>query len=192
MYERQKGPCAVSWCDRDAKTKGYCKTCYTRWQKGRDPEKIPMFKIHRDATPEERLQSAGWTVTETGCWEWAGRLDKKGYGVLALREKRQVFAHRTAYSVWVGDLVDGLSICHRCDNPKCINPEHLWQGSTLENLQDMTVKERGNTRKLTAADVVEIRERRENRESMNDLAKEFGVHESTIRNAVKGRTWKHV
>lgn len=192
MYEKQEGPCAVSWCDAPAKTKGYCKRCYSRWRKHGDPERTPRRLVSGDASPEDRLKFAGWTVTDSGCWEWDGRLDKQGYGVLALRDKRQVFAHRTAYSVWVGELIDGQAVCHACDNPKCINPEHLWQGTNGDNLRDMTIKERGNTRKLTADDVREIRRRRANRERVDDLAEEFGVNVSTVYNAVKGRTWKHV
>lgn len=192
MYEKQEGPCAVSWCQEDAKTKGYCRNCYNRWRKHGNPERTPRRMVNGDASPEERLKFAGWTTTESGCWEWGGRLDKKGYGVLALREKRQVFAHRTAYETWVGPIPEGLNILHECDNPPCINPEHLHPGTQKENLDEMVSRGRRNSFKPKYSEVREMRERIAAGESSENIARDYRVTVATVEGIRRGETWKHV
>lgn len=75
------------------------------------------------------------------CWEWQGGLTQSGYGRLYLNGK-MVRAHRISYFLHKGDIKEKNIICHSCDNPKCVNPEHLWQGSSKDNVQDMIRKGR--------------------------------------------------
>lgn len=187
--------CSTSWCSEKPRTRNMCVACYSAWYKGHDPEQPRRRKVPKDATDEDRLRSYGWTVTESGCWEWDGRRDKKGYGVLCLHAQRQVFAHRTAFAVWVGELDPKLSVCHRCDNPPCINPEHLWQGTERDNKVDMATKGRGNTARLTPLAVQELRALYTapfDRGLVPRLAKQYGVSTSAIRAVLHGRTWKNV
>lgn len=190
--------CSNDWCSKPAKVRGWCNNCYSRFQNGKDPTTKPRPKAPKNLALEDRLSFRGWTViqrntpyAEGPCWEWGGSRDRKGYGTLSLPPKTTVFAHRLAYTLWVSDPGDA-GVLHHCDNPPCINPKHLWLGTTKDNLQDMTRKERGNTVKLTATEVAELR-RREYRRGCNVIwAKEFGVSPSTISAARTGVTWRHL
>lgn len=80
--------------------------------------------------------------SDTGCWEWLGRLNEKGYGVIDLGDNPPQRVHRIAFRLHNGYINDKLIICHKCDNPKCINPEHLFEGTAWDNTCDMINKGR--------------------------------------------------
>lgn len=141
------------------------------------------------------------------CWEWRGRLDKKGYGVFHVANLKYGRTHRIAYLIAVGDIDDGLSICHKCDNRKCVRPDHLFLGTNEDNTRDMVekgrnkswMKEPGATRgensfrsKLTDDLVVSIRRRIRNGEMGKDVARELGISHPTLSEAKCGRLWSHV
>ena len=77
-----------------------------------------------------------------GCWDWPLAIANTGYGNFIARESGIVGAHRMAYHVFRGTLTEGLCVCHACDNRKCFNPAHLFQGSRADNLLDMRLKGR--------------------------------------------------
>lgn len=137
---------------------------------------------------------------DNGCWFWSGRRNRRGYGVAWTPASRSPQgAHRAAYEAWVGPIPEGMLICHRCDNPPCINPAHLWAGTQSENIEDMWRKRRGfdvrgegNGRaKLTADDARIIRSLR-GIETQESLAKRYGITQGAISRIQSGKAWGHV
>lgn len=76
-----------------------------------------------------------------GCWIWTGSKNSKGYGRVRI-DKKEYMAHRISYNIYLGEIPYGLFICHKCDNPSCVNPEHLFTGTARDNTQDMLSKNR--------------------------------------------------
>jgi len=131
------------------------------------------------------------------CWEWQGQRNDQGYGLFSI-EGRQNRAHRIAWQLHNSATPGLLFVCHHCDNPACVNPDHLFLGTVADNTQDMYDKGRGMAgekhyfAKLKTKDIPEIRYRHEEGERSVDIAKVFGVARTTINDVVSGRTWKHV
>ncbi len=136
-----------------------------------------------------------------GCWEWTAGAIRNGYGRFKLHGK-DVLAHRVAYKIYVGDIPDGLFVCHSCDNPRCCNPAHLWLGTNADNTKDMVEKgrcrsagprgEQNGMSRLTKADVLEIKSKRAYGTNQYVLAKEYGVSQSLISLVCSGKVWSHV
>lgn len=133
-------------------------------------------------------------VMDSGCHEWMGCLAKNGYGMLHLNGKT-AFAHRVAFELANGQIMGNAYVLHRCDNRKCVNPDHLFLGSFQDNMDDMVEKnrhaagERNGHAKLTGEQVREIRSIGG---SNTDTAKVYGVTPSLVSMIRSGRIWKHV
>lgn len=145
-----------------------------------------------------RINQYTFPEPNTGCWLWgAATRDKKGYGVLKVKGKMQ-FAHRLNYQIHKGEIPKGLFVCHRCDTPTCINPEHLFLGTTQENTQDRTNKgrdirgEKQWNSKLTDAIVTAIRDAHKAGYKRKDIAKYFGVKYGHVTDILNRRAWTHL
>ena len=151
-----------------------------------------------------RLQRLSTIDPDTGCWNWTSST-RNNYGRLIVGSRtdgtrKSVSAHRLSYETFVGTIPDGMVVCHKCDNPKCINPDHLFVGTRQDNVDDREAKNRNNhfvgessgRAKLSETDVVSMRRLREKGETFQSIADRFGVAKKTTIQAVKGETWKHI
>ena len=161
--------------------KGYCPKHYSRWYKHGDPN--VRFRGRND-TLEDRLRLRGWDETAEGCWEFRGAKSPSGYGSMHFQYRTQA-AHRWAYMAWVGPIPEGHVVRHKCDNPPCINPDHLETGTHADNSRDMRERGRNNhVRKLNSTDVVDIRWLHCLGARQVDIARAFNVSKTAIRKIV--------
>jgi hypothetical protein len=121
----------------------------------------------------------------TGCWVWAGTIQRGGYGNACLGGRVRP-AHRVFYEDARGSIPEGLDLDHLCRNRACVNPDHLEPVTRAVNIQ------RGKLSKLNDMVVREIRERREAGETYPSLAREYGVSVWTVWQAATRRQWKNV
>ncbi len=91
---------------------------------------------------EKFFKSISNSDHENGCWEWKAKKDKNGYGIIYATKNTR--AHRFSYELYHGKIFENLIICHKCDNPPCVNPDHLFMGTHKDNAQDRQQKNRGH------------------------------------------------
>lgn len=177
--------CAICGGDftRKKSSAKYCSRKCLGQANGRRRQKINLLDF-----------SANGTALANGCLEWKFARDKDQYGTLTIgRVKRR--AHDVAYEKAFGPLQPGHFACHFCDNPPCIQPDHLFAGTPLANAQDMARKDRvshgqgHHCAKLTEDDVRYIRTALM---SARRLAVHFGVAANTVRKIRSGATWRRL
>jgi hypothetical protein len=140
----------------------------------------------------------GWTVVESGCHEWNGAVKKDwGYGTFSTSTGKSVLAHRFFYEHTHGYLPNDIFVCHECDNPACVNLDHLFPGTAGDNNRDRhkkgrsgwAPKEDNGNHKLTLIKVREIRAKYAAGALQWELADDYGVHQTAISSIVRGATW---
>jgi hypothetical protein len=159
-----------------------------------------------EAEKVKRFWSRVATAGNDDCWLWTAAKHTQGYGLCSYRPNAR--AHRVAWELTKGPIPPGMMVCHKCDNPPCCNPNHLFIGTNTDNVVDMELKRRSKhvkgeshgASKLSEADVAEIRRRYKPRVghrpnsgvSQKKLAEEYGVHRATIQLILSGKNWKHI
>lgn len=154
--------------------------------------------------PTEKVIAKFWSLVDRRgddeCWGWSG-YSRNGYGTF--RCEHHVWrAHRLSYELHhqpipVGPVSGTWAVCHHCDNPSCTNPRHLFLGDHKVNAWDAQLKgrttrgERAGRAGMTTEQVEEAKRRYMAGERQIDIAREFGVHQSTVSKALTGATWKH-
>lgn len=133
---------------------------------------------------------------EDECWPWLGGRDKDGYGYIRPDSKTTIPAHRVAYELEYGPILDDMLICHTCDNPPCQNPKHLFAGTPLDNTADRIAKgrkhdqngKRNPNSKLTELQVVEIFNLR-GKERQRVTAMRYGIHQRYVGVIQRKKVW---
>lgn len=183
--------CTLNGCNGKHKAMGYCDLHYRRFKESGDPE-YWKWPIESDRF---------WAKVDKGrddeCWEWKAGLSMGGYGKYSLKGNT-VLAHRMSYVMANGDIPNGLFVCHSCDNRKCVNPNHLWLGSSQDNATDCLNKNRtlkgesnGNS-KLNNEQVLKIRSLIRDGRSISSIARDFNISNPIIANIRDGKNWSHV
>lgn len=162
---------------------------------------IPGKRGFQVVAMAERFHSRYSPEPNSGCWLWTGMLTHDGYGRIRDGKKRKL-AHRVSWELHKGEIGGALLVCHHCDTPACVNPDHLFVGTGSDNMRDMVAKgrcpdNRGRMRpgsanrysKLTEEAVRHIRARVM---SPADYAKLYGVSRNTIYGARLGYRWAHI
>ena len=153
---------------------------------------------------EARFWNKVQRLSDDECWIWTAGQDKDMYGKFKLYYDGNLIdirAHVYSWELFVGHPLPkniGLQVCHKCDHPYCVNPHHLFIGTTQDNTKDRDEKgrqargEKHILSKLTEINVKEIRELHKNDMSITQLSHRFQVGWTTIACAINGKTWKHV
>lgn len=158
-------------------------------------------------TLQERFSEKVSPEPMSGCWLWTGAADPNGYGHIRAGGKKmpQVGAHRVAWELANGTIPDGLFVCHRCDNPACVNPAHLFLGTSGDNMRDKVRKGRcGDTRahrvargsghhkaKLNEETVVDVKRLlSEGRLTQKEIGRRFGISQTAVHYINIGRNWR--
>lgn len=160
----------------------------------------------RRRSPSERFWAkVRKSENPNGCWVWTGAKDPLGYG--RFREStpalsKLITTHRFAWTITYGPIPEGLCVLHRCDNPPCVRPDHLWLGTLRDNARDMVNKGRNFVRenhgelngmsRLTADRVRDIVKRSAAGEPRKDIAQRHSVTTQMICHIMRGHSWKHV
>ena len=160
----------------------------------REKARIRMTEMRRQPHPLVRFESFYNIDQTTQCWNWNRKKDKNGYGIFFLNGGAER-AHRFSYKHYRKiDPLD-LMVCHRCDNPSCVNPDHLFLGTCQDNLRDALQKGRfaiGDLNGRSKLTPEQVKELLQSPESGASLAKKWGVNRSTINRIRRGEGWRNV
>lgn len=211
------GPCSFPGCRHIRHSGDLCSAHATMRRKG-----IPLYPLRRKSIPVEerfwaKVNKDGPTQPhmESPCWLWLGSLGRP-YGEIGVGARGQRYrAHRLSWMLSFGDIPTGMHVCHRCDTPACVRPDHLWVGTNAENRADMMAKGRGNGPrgnrhrskthpetvgrgesascvKLSDSTVRAMLNGIANGATYADLARAYGVNKETVRRIGIGKTWTHI
>src|ERR1043165_3544976 len=210
--------CSVDKCLNKAKvlSRRLCAAHYARFlRQGDDFDKNTIKDVNK--TLSERI-SDSFKINENGCHELSKAISKKGYGVIGIglrgdNSRKIVYAHRASYEIHKGEIPDGICVLHSCDNPSCINPNHLFLGTPKDNVRDMHNKDRaamkkgmipknfsnqiekeknGKFSKLNTNQEKEIKKFLSLGINYRLIAKQYNVSKSCISDIKRNATWRNV
>lgn len=187
-------PCSIPGCENGAWSKRMCHRHYDANRRHGSPY-AELQPVPPKRTPEQRF----WDYAAIGpdCWGWSGHTSC-GYGVITV-PRGQMKAHRFSYELHNGPIPKGLHVLHRCDNPPCCNPKHLFLGTQAENTSDMDAK--GRRRSVPSLGIKhgmvkltedQVRAIRASSGPAPAIAAQYGISDSTIYMIRGGHIWKHI
>jgi len=179
------------------------------------PLKKLINEPYRFASIRKRLAKYTSKSEGGGCWNWTGHLNEKGYAMMSAGRKISLRASRVVYLLKHGYFNEALYVCHKCDNPKCVNPDHLFLGTAKDNTHDMIQKNRmsrppvhyGSTHPLVRNPQLSARGAKNGNSSIDDdralqiyesegsvreLSNRFGLSPSAIHSIKMKKTWRHI
>lgn len=190
--------CSFDGCVNKARSLGLCPSHRAQQKQGKVLAPL-QIQYHGFSEKRRFLMRVG-SATSTGCKEWTGSRNKVGWHGQWRNEAGQIeLTHRAAWRMFVGEIPKDLCVLHKCDNPACVNPEHLFLGTQADNANDMWTKGRarpgtskGEKHGMSKINAEIVREIRSSTESGVALAKKFGITPTTVCDVRKHRIWNHV
>lgn len=153
-----------------------------------------LEQLFPDVQSRVPLELRFWSkVVRAGdCFLFTGGKAGNGYGVFSIRKPITQYAHRFAWETTKGPIPDGMNVLHRCDNPSCVNPDHLFIGTQRDNVRDMDVKNRRRFKsKLSITEVEEIRRKYATSEyTLEALGREYDISFQHVWQIIKRLRWK--
>jgi HNH endonuclease len=191
-YKRMK-QCKDCWNAerRNAYKQSICRYCAKEFRPGVEGR-------YKYCTDKCRFMAKVKIDQVSGCWLWQGHRNRSNYGtfVPCAEHKRSGLAHRMSYKLFKDDFDNLLFVCHKCDNPPCVNPDHLFLGTPADNSEDARSKGRNmlqaSHKRLTIEDVKRIRLLVNNGVTRAELARLYNVGYATVIKILKGYTYKDV
>ena len=194
---RERG-CSVEGCESTGRIiRGWCLMHYRRATRNGDPHVSRFDQSRSTLSLEETFLVARGEPTSTGCIEWQGSINGNGYGEI-VRDGKSSYMHRYAYEREHGPIPAGHVIRHTCDNPPCVNPDHLIPGTHHDNAMDAYKRlrhKRGTAHRSAKMDDEVVRELRRLREagmSYASLGERFGIAASSARKIALRESWRQV
>lgn len=153
----------------------------------------------RSKSPEDRFDSSYSIDDKTGCWIWKRSKNSRGYGQINVHGIHWL-AHRWSYKRFVGEIRKGLLVCHHCDNPACVNPDHLFIGTEKDNAIDMVSKGRKNSAigsrlpqtKYNELIIAKARKMWEDGHTQVEISKSLGIAYPSVSSIINKRCWKWI
>jgi len=187
--------CKIDGCENLVMARGWCAAHYTKWRKYGDPLTVRQHQMH-GATLLERW--AANVEKSSGCWKWTGYRDQNGYGRINIGNM-PVLAHRVAWQLLCHEITSEQHVLHRCDNPSCVRPEHLFLGDHAMNMADKMAKKRhrfgvsrGVAHGCAKLNEEQVREIRASNGPSRIVAQQYGVSGRQVRDIRARRVWRHL
>ena len=190
--------CIFDGCGKKVRANGLCNR--HNMQRLNGEELHPLQKQHHGLTEEQRFLAWVAVKKSNECWEWLGSKNQdRWHGQWRSKSGKIELTHRASWRLFKSEIPGGLFVLHKCDNPICVNPTHLFLGSQSDNMADMHKKgrarqgrllgEKHGMSKLTADAVLEIRT---SKLSGVELARKYGISPTTVCDVRKRRIWDHI
>ena len=158
---------------------------------------LPNWKTWNMKSIRQRILESSTLNLVSGCWEWDKTIGRGGYGKIQIN-KAQVTASRASYEEFIGPIPDGMLVCHKCDNRRCCNPEHLFLGTHQDNADDMLSKSRSMhgswhyKATIDESQAVAVFEMIKSGATNSEIQGELGVGKNVIQSIKAGFSWNHV
>lgn len=190
-----KSTCKIDGCDKPVKGHGWCQLHYRRFRETGDPLKVKQVQHHGVSLQERFL---AYVQQGPGCWEWTGNRDPRGYGRIGMNGK-PILAHRMSWMLFRHDITADQHVCHHCDNPSCVKPEHLFLGDAAMNCADKIAKNRmkygvsrGTAHGCSKLTEDQVREIRSSTGASRIVAEKYGISGRTVREIRTRQSWRHI
>lgn len=188
---KPRQPCSIQGCEHTSRGHGLCSKHYTRFRRYGDSN-ITSYDLTREkrfwAKVDKTLGRGPWGT----CWLWTGSVDHRGYGKFTFAGRgTTIRATQALWRLLYGYVPSGLEILHACDNPPCVRPTHLREGTHQENMHDALVRGRA-FRKYSDIAVLRVRQLRSQGLTYKKIASMTSVKAPSVAQICSGRQWKHL